>query len=301
MGKTCYWCGAPATSREHVPPKCIFPESKDTLIQNDYRKNLITVPSCDLHNSAKSADDEYLLHVLSLSVTNNSHGQQQALSKVVRTFAKYPSIAQDVFHEKKEVNLINSHNGNVEQTLAINLDDGRFDSIVEHMARAIYFSAYGKSWVGIVSNFAEFVIATESQNAIENNERNERRRQEAELLFAGAEKIGANPDIFYYQIMNIENGKAKVLIRFTFYGGTRISACMLTQADLLKQLVAKGMTKAEVESLVGKPKRGGNYGGWIVDYDWNGLAEGLENTEKQNCQGTATSKWCYNEKIKLSY
>jgi hypothetical protein len=25
----CYWCGKPATSKEHVPPKCLFPIDKD--------------------------------------------------------------------------------------------------------------------------------------------------------------------------------------------------------------------------------------------------------------------------------
>ena len=53
----CYYCGEPAMSEEHVPPKCLFPEQKDT--GKDYRKNLITVPSCDKHNAGKSCDDEF--------------------------------------------------------------------------------------------------------------------------------------------------------------------------------------------------------------------------------------------------
>jgi len=40
----CYMCGAPAVSKEHVPPKCIFPEQKDIAGQN-FRDGLITVPS----------------------------------------------------------------------------------------------------------------------------------------------------------------------------------------------------------------------------------------------------------------
>ncbi|WP_282057492.1 hypothetical protein [Clostridium botulinum] len=27
--EVCYWCGKLETSREHVPPKCLFPEGKD--------------------------------------------------------------------------------------------------------------------------------------------------------------------------------------------------------------------------------------------------------------------------------
>lgn len=56
----CYMCVSPATSREHVPPLCLFPESKD-VGGKDYRRNLITVPSCDEHNSKKESDDEFLM------------------------------------------------------------------------------------------------------------------------------------------------------------------------------------------------------------------------------------------------
>ncbi len=55
--KICYWCGKLATSVEHFPPKGIFP--------SEHRKNLLTVPSCDEHNSANSKTDErfrFLLH-----------------------------------------------------------------------------------------------------------------------------------------------------------------------------------------------------------------------------------------------
>ena len=66
---TCYMCEQANTTPEHVPPKCIFPEVKDLGI--DYRKSLITVPSCDAHNLRKSKDDEYLMFVLTCSITNN--------------------------------------------------------------------------------------------------------------------------------------------------------------------------------------------------------------------------------------
>jgi hypothetical protein len=70
--KFCYDCGKVATSVEHVLPKCIFPEKKylpDGV--GDLRRNLITVPSCDEHNTAKSKDDEYLGLLLCLSADNN--------------------------------------------------------------------------------------------------------------------------------------------------------------------------------------------------------------------------------------
>lgn len=38
MCNTCYYCGKPATSTEHVPPKALFPEQKDSPEGVDYRK-----------------------------------------------------------------------------------------------------------------------------------------------------------------------------------------------------------------------------------------------------------------------
>ena len=55
--KTCYMCEELATSVEHIPPQCLFPEQKDLPDGIDLRKQLLTVPSCDKHNSKKSQDD----------------------------------------------------------------------------------------------------------------------------------------------------------------------------------------------------------------------------------------------------
>ncbi len=67
--ESCYYCGAKATSREHVPPLAIFPQQKD-FDGIDFRSNLITVPSCEIHNQKKSNDDEFLMACLSGVVGN---------------------------------------------------------------------------------------------------------------------------------------------------------------------------------------------------------------------------------------
>lgn len=52
----CYFCGRPSVGAEHIPPKSFFIKGK--------RENLITVPSCELHNQDKSKDDEYIRSLL---------------------------------------------------------------------------------------------------------------------------------------------------------------------------------------------------------------------------------------------
>jgi hypothetical protein len=66
--KFCYKCGNIATSREHVPPICLFPEAKDVFGLN-FRKDLITVSSRDGHNSNKSHDDEFLMVSIDMILT----------------------------------------------------------------------------------------------------------------------------------------------------------------------------------------------------------------------------------------
>lgn len=39
VGK-CYMCDAEGNTKEHVPPKCIFPETKDIPNGGNYKKNL---------------------------------------------------------------------------------------------------------------------------------------------------------------------------------------------------------------------------------------------------------------------
>lgn len=73
-----------ATSREHVPPKNLFPEARD-FPGRDFRQQLITVPSCDIHNLAKSQDDEFLMVCLAGLVGNNSIGYRHNMGKVDRT------------------------------------------------------------------------------------------------------------------------------------------------------------------------------------------------------------------------
>ena len=57
MDEKCYCCNENSVSREHIPPKCIFPNPRPS--------NMITLPSCDKHNFEKSKDDEYFRWFLS--------------------------------------------------------------------------------------------------------------------------------------------------------------------------------------------------------------------------------------------
>jgi hypothetical protein len=84
----CYMCSAFATTMEHVPPKCFFPER--------LRANLITVPSCITHNLNNSLDVEYVRNVLA-----TQHGTNVAAAEVFetvkRSYDRSPKLASQTF------------------------------------------------------------------------------------------------------------------------------------------------------------------------------------------------------------
>lgn len=49
--KICYRCGSPASTREHVIPRCLYPEKPSA--------KLLTVPACRHCNNALAKDEEY--------------------------------------------------------------------------------------------------------------------------------------------------------------------------------------------------------------------------------------------------
>lgn len=91
--KTCYYCGAKKTSKEHIPPKQIF---------KGITNNKITVDSCDEHNSKKGGKDEAIVKSMLLAIENSNKiiitpELLQALNKVRE---RYNQVKRTVKIEK---------------------------------------------------------------------------------------------------------------------------------------------------------------------------------------------------------
>lgn len=95
----CYFpgCNSHASTKEHIPPKSFFPDSKKT--------NLMTVKSCKEHNNEKTKDDIYVLANICLNSINNDkndafevfestvkpqllHNNEALMKKVLRKLSK---------------------------------------------------------------------------------------------------------------------------------------------------------------------------------------------------------------------
>ncbi len=216
--KTCYMCDELATSQEHVPPKCIFPEMKDLPEGIDLRKELFKVPSCDVHNSVKSTDDEYLMYVLGITRQINTIGRNHYNSKVRRAINRSPSLLTKLVKGSTPIILTDPLTMKPEQSRAIELDPLRFDKIIGHLGRAIYFHHYNEKWIYGLKYQAEFLEPTIDQ-ASAPNIRSKAISTQADLLFANAPYFGKNPEVFKYQVVDSAD---LTQLRLHFYEGCRL-------------------------------------------------------------------------------
>lgn len=188
---TCYMCAAVETSREHAPPQCLFPEAGD--IGRDLRRNLITVPSCDEHNSKKSSDDEFLRAVILLSaVDSNEIARHQFLGKFLRGASRNRQAYSGFFTDHGTLATGTQH--------ALRLERGRFDKCIDHLVRALFFHSFQTKWqLPIVVTSPNFYSAIAEDRAVPH--RPTQQAIEVSRVFLGREPVlGENPDAFKYRL-----------------------------------------------------------------------------------------------------
>jgi hypothetical protein len=233
-------CELDATSIEHVPPKAIFPEAKD--IGADYRKNLITVPSCDLHNMGKSHDDEFLMVSLAGIIGNNSIGYHHQLTKVDRALRRTSfALLKKVFLKKPVLHQIDLGSNRFLQVLWGTPDQARLRDCFARVARGIHYNHFGTAFFGQVKPLIGY-LAHEDQST-----RNLYRFliDRAELDLADQEKFGKNQSVFFYQVTQSDEF-GLFLIRLCFYGGLSVFCALIPEGasvpyNLGFELMKKGI------------------------------------------------------------
>jgi len=233
-------CGADSTSKEHVPPLCFFPERKD-VGHDKYRTNLITVPSCDLHNSLKTKEDEYLLACLTGIVGNNSIGYFHARTKVYRALKrKNTGFVNAIMKDPKEF-VVRTKTGMHFPLLVGHPDYDRLISCFKYIAFGLYFHEFKTRFVGECNFILGF---------IKYNDANLEKFKEIIEYKYSTESTdwhikGANPEIFKYQFGTPDNF-GLVPLKMTFYGGTIIYASFMGENskkpfDLTIELIKSGV------------------------------------------------------------
>lgn len=212
MKETCYMCNELSIGREHVPPRCLFPESKD-LPGTNYRKNLITVPSCDIHNSAKSKDDEYMMAILTTYILNDPVANEHIDTKVVRTLNRTPKLAAGLVEG----------GGVLSDGLAyLGIESKRIFNVCEHIAKGLFFHQFKRKSLSSIQ-FLSPALLPNNENARAFYEESNKCERYVGLVLdqARVSFCGANPDIFKYRLIEaMDNG---LVVQLVFYNGVCVS------------------------------------------------------------------------------
>lgn len=221
MQDICYYCGQLATSDEHFPPKTLFPKLKDSPDGRDYRKNLYIVRSCEVHNTAKSKEDEYLLYVLVMSLPSNELGKSQYLTTVRRAIDRRPKLLENLMLKTQEVVVHDTISNEWHSTIAIQPDERRVLGNFTCIAKALYFREKGVVWPGRVSVVVEFML---SMSDLALNEQQRALEENLNELLKDAPHRGENPDVFTYQFVEAEG---RTFARMHFYGSNRVAVAFV--------------------------------------------------------------------------
>jgi hypothetical protein len=217
MADACYFCGNTATSTEHVPPACLFPEKKDLDGDTDYRKNLFTVPSCDEHNSRKSTDDEYIQLILVHGYFNNKAGHNHFNSKIVRAMTRRPALLAALYNNADQVTV------DGEPTVAVTVDRERFNRALERVVQGLCVKFFAERWSKELEIHTPVLLAMDEPDADKVNSLVSGLSKSIIGCLDGVERRGDNPDIFWCQLLK-DKAKDRLLCRMVFYGGFDVFA-----------------------------------------------------------------------------
>lgn len=205
----CYMCSKTATSVEHVPPRCLFPELKDA--GKDLRINLITVPSCEEHNGKKSSDDEFLMVSIAGIIGNNSIGYHHYTGKIQRALRRTSyQLLKKVFLKKKLIRLTNENK--FIDIIWGTPDHKRLIECFRHIAYGIHRHHFKQNFNGSLNPYLGF---------LHTNEQNPKTfkafiKEKVKIELTNKPKYGENPDVFYYQFTSADEFGI-YLVKLCFY------------------------------------------------------------------------------------
>jgi len=125
-------CDRVATTKEHSPPLSFFPDG--------LRVNLITVPSCKIHNNDNHIDVEYVRNIIVTDINSNQVARDLFQGKVLRSYRRNRKLVQRTFQKVREVKI------GGRETAITRLNRTRFNPIIRAIAFALYFHDFGEKF-----------------------------------------------------------------------------------------------------------------------------------------------------------
>lgn len=216
----CYFCGLPFVNREHVPPRCFFPEKG----KKDYRVNLIKVPSCLKHNAGKSNDDQYMFLLFSAMAKALSGHEgflrnlQKSVKTIIRDLTWVPLLTDQLIITPKNEGPVSFSKTDwyaPENQIEIKPDYPRIGNFLAAVARGVLYHDEKVVWAGGVLVVPIFLVR------IETNGRSF--TDELSSIITSEQGSGHNKDIFYYEVSKFTDGSASFQVDMCFYSEFKAS------------------------------------------------------------------------------
>lgn len=217
----CYMCDARATSVEHVPPKCIFPEFKDS--NKNLRTNLITVPSCDEHNADKSADDEFLMVSIAGIVGNNSIAYEHYNGKIQRALKRTSHKLLGKVFLRGNVYRLGGDNKFLDLIFGTP-DYARLVKCFTHIAYGIYRYHFRENFVGRMKALLGFLHSADKNQTMFKKFIAHRAAMDLKA------KNGSNQEVFYYQFADPDKDSLS-LLHLCFYENVSVYVALVPEGS----------------------------------------------------------------------
>jgi hypothetical protein len=198
MADRCYNCGAPATTSEHAPPECFFPEG--------YNTGLFEVPSCDYHNLRLSTDVEYARNIICQQWGTNLVSYRVA-ETARASFEHSPNLFTRTFESVQPLLVAG------EETGSFRLDMPRFNRVIKAIAFAMYYHDFGKRNEG---DFDIFSTSLYSQSTLYHGTPDGYENLRGRLCNVPFKSMPVpQPKVFKHGMARL--GEGQIIYRFEFY------------------------------------------------------------------------------------
>jgi hypothetical protein len=127
----------PAATRDHVPPRGMFPKPLPT--------DLITVPSCHTCNSASSLDDEYFRLVVSACSNDSPRSMVLLNQKILPKAREKPLLAKRFLKSCARVPEFSPGGIYVGQARAVTFERQRIQVVVNKIVRGLFLQHTGQA------------------------------------------------------------------------------------------------------------------------------------------------------------
>lgn len=200
-------CERVATTREHSPPLSFFPDG--------LRANLITVPSCKIHNNDNHLDVEYVRNIIVTDITSNQVARDMFANKVLRSYRRNRKLVRHTFQKVRGIKI------GGRDTAVTQLNRTRFNPIIRAIAFALYFHDFGEKFQYRWTIYNATMLS-EGQAFYDMPDNFNPQARAVLRNLPTADRDTNQPEVFKYGVYR--SADHRVIYKLVFYGGVDIYA-----------------------------------------------------------------------------